>query len=210
MEKKRNLQVGIIGGGVAGLFAAWYLAREGGDSVKVSILDRGEFGHGCSWDAAGMLAPVNELEFQETELFHAGMASRKLYDQEVAADLGDIGLVQRGTVEIGLQADDTAYLQRLYAFQREHGQEVEWLSGEKLREREPFLSHHVTHGIWSWVDAQIEHRVLLQQLVKDCQKRGVALHPREEVLSWHPNESGQTIVSSKSGDFVFDKLLVAP
>ncbi len=62
------MKIGIIGGGVAGLFSAWYLSKAG---QEVILWDKGECGHGCSWDAAGMLAPINELEFQELPLLRA-------------------------------------------------------------------------------------------------------------------------------------------
>ena len=104
------MKIGIVGGGVAGLFTAWYLRKAG---QEVHLFEKGECGRGCSWDAAGMLAPVNELEFQELPLLRAGVASRNSY-LEVERELGDIGLDRSGTLEVGLTQDEEGYLRRLY------------------------------------------------------------------------------------------------
>src|SRR5262245_62412689 len=44
----------ILGGGVIGLTAAYFLAREG---ARVEVLDRGDFGQEASWAGAGILPP---------------------------------------------------------------------------------------------------------------------------------------------------------
>src|SRR5262249_39020942 len=44
----------IIGGGVIGLTAAYFLARE---KVRVEIMDQGEFGKEASWAGAGIIPP---------------------------------------------------------------------------------------------------------------------------------------------------------
>src|SRR5438045_232015 len=46
----------ILGGGVIGLTAAYFLAREG---VRVEVVDRGDFGQEASWAGAGILPPGN-------------------------------------------------------------------------------------------------------------------------------------------------------
>src|SRR5262245_23809093 len=47
-------RVGIIGGGIVGLSAAYYLRKSG---FQVFIIDRGDFRTGCSFGNAGMIVP---------------------------------------------------------------------------------------------------------------------------------------------------------
>jgi D-amino-acid dehydrogenase len=47
-------KIGIIGGGISGLMAAYYLQKDG---HEVHVLDRGDFSEGCSHGNAGMIVP---------------------------------------------------------------------------------------------------------------------------------------------------------
>ncbi|HEX4610861.1 MAG TPA: FAD-dependent oxidoreductase, partial [Urbifossiella sp.] len=51
-------QVVVVGGGVVGAFAAYHLARGG---CRVTILDRGGFGRGCSHANCGYVCPSHVL-----------------------------------------------------------------------------------------------------------------------------------------------------
>lgn len=211
MQVKR---IGIVGGGVAGLFSAWYLLNQserGSESeISLTLMEKGEIGRGTSWDAAGMLAPVNELEFQEIDLFRAGLKSRELYETDVVQQLGEIGFRKSGTVEIGLTPDDAGYLKRLYDFQQEQGPEVEWLSGAAIREREPFIGQHIGAGIWSSGDGQVDNRLLVDALAEDLRNRGAKLIENCEVLGWEDIGNEEVKVNANGETLNFDQLLVTP
>ncbi|MEQ8426077.1 MAG: FAD-dependent oxidoreductase [Cyclobacteriaceae bacterium] len=46
--------IGIIGGGIIGLFSAYYLTKAG---HKVTLIDKGDMSEGCSFGNAGMIVP---------------------------------------------------------------------------------------------------------------------------------------------------------
>jgi D-amino-acid dehydrogenase len=50
-----------VGGGVIGAMSAYYLARSG---FQVTIVERGEFGHGCSFGNCGYVCPSHVLPLQ--------------------------------------------------------------------------------------------------------------------------------------------------
>jgi glycine oxidase len=52
----------VVGGGIVGLTVAWRAAQCG---MSVTVLERDATGQGASHVAAGMLAPVSEVEFGE-------------------------------------------------------------------------------------------------------------------------------------------------
>src|SRR5438034_8780169 len=67
----------VLGGGVIGLTTAYFLAREG---VRVTLLDKGDFGQEASWAGAGILppgdpaharSPFDRLRAHSTSLFPA-------------------------------------------------------------------------------------------------------------------------------------------
>ena len=52
---KKN--VTVIGGGVIGLFSAYYLAKSG---LQVSIIDKGDMKSNCSFGNAGMIVQFKD------------------------------------------------------------------------------------------------------------------------------------------------------
>jgi D-amino-acid dehydrogenase len=54
LEANSKSDVLIVGGGVIGLACAYELARRG---VGVTVIDKGEMGHGCSYGNAGWITP---------------------------------------------------------------------------------------------------------------------------------------------------------
>lgn len=63
-------KVAIIGGGVIGLSAAWYLAKEG---FEVEVLDASDMEDGCSYGNAGMVVPSHVLPLAQPGMITQGM-----------------------------------------------------------------------------------------------------------------------------------------
>ncbi|GHB77838.1 NAD(P)/FAD-dependent oxidoreductase [Persicitalea jodogahamensis] len=62
--------VGIVGGGVSGLFSAYYLLQEG---CEVTIIERGNFADGCSFGNAGMIVPSHIIPLAQPGMIAKGM-----------------------------------------------------------------------------------------------------------------------------------------
>ncbi len=73
MSARAHSELVIVGGGVIGMAAAWRAAALG---IEVTVIERDRVGRGTSRVAAGMLAPVAEVEF--------GAAGRRLLDLGMA------------------------------------------------------------------------------------------------------------------------------
>jgi D-amino-acid dehydrogenase len=61
-----NKNVLVIGGGAVGLFAAYYLSHSG---ATVTVLDKGEPGHGCSLHNAGFVCPSHFVPLAAPGIF---------------------------------------------------------------------------------------------------------------------------------------------
>lgn len=64
------MKVGIIGGGIIGLSAAYYLAQAG---HHVSIIDQGNFSEGCSYGNAGMIVPSHIIPLAAPGMISKGI-----------------------------------------------------------------------------------------------------------------------------------------
>src|ERR687893_2312230 len=73
--------VAVVGGGVVGLAVAWRAAQRG---RRVCVLERNELGSGASHVAAGMLAPVTELDVGELDLLELGLRSARMWTRFAA------------------------------------------------------------------------------------------------------------------------------
>ena len=180
-------RIAIVGGGAAGLGVAWRLAEAG---AAVTVFERGAVGRGASWAAAGMLAPAAEIGFEELDLYALSTESLRRWpgfarDLESASGQS-VGLDTAGTLVVADDRDSGAALRRLYAFQREHGAAVEWLSGDAAREREPMLSPRVPAAVWSPGDHQVDNRAVVGALAEACRRAGVAIEEGRGVAAVAP------------------------
>ncbi|WBP91776.1 glycine oxidase ThiO [Kitasatospora cathayae] len=183
MPSGNRADVLVIGGGVIGLAVAWRAAQRG--LRNVIVVDPCH-GGGAAGVAAGMLAPVTELQYGEEPLLHLGMASNQRYES-FAAELTeasgglDTGYRRCGTIAVALDSDDREELRELHAFHQRLGLDSSWLTGREARKLEPMLAPGVRGGLHVADDHQVDPRRLLTALVTACERAGVLLHRAEAV-----------------------------
>lgn len=176
--------VAVIGGGVVGHGIAWELRRSG---RTVALIDDAP-GTGASWAAAGMLAPVSELHYQEEDLLELMLESSRLWPdfaerlQPAAADAaggaaadraggaaadagaGGTGYLTTPTLAVGADAADRRALADLRTVQQACGLSVEPLTVRAARGREPLLSPGISCAFDIRADHQVDPRLLLARI----------------------------------------------
>ncbi|WP_055589254.1 glycine oxidase ThiO [Peterkaempfera griseoplana] len=172
---RTHTDVLVVGGGIIGLAVAWRTAQRG---LGVAVLDP-DPGHGAAQVAAGMLAPVTELQYGEEPLLRLGMASNARY-ADFAAELEQAsglptGYRACGTLAVALDADDRAELQDLYAFHQRLGLTSRWLTGRETRRLEPMLAPSVRGALLVEDDHQVDGRRVGAALLEACRRAGVDL-----------------------------------
>lgn len=169
----------FVGGGIIGLASAWRAARAG---MQVTVFDAAP-GAAASNVAAGMLAPVTEVEYGEEDRLALNVAAARRWPAFVAelegATDADLGYRATGTLLVGFDRDDVAALADLHAFQTELGLEVEQLRSREARAREPMLSPRVRVGLLAGEDHRVEPRACVAALLRACADVGVVFEHRE-------------------------------
>ncbi len=164
----------VVGGGVIGLSCAWRLAVAG-HQVTVVAPTPGE--DGASWVAAGMLAPVTEVQFGEaalTERLLEGAQGWKDYSAALEEASGhEVGYDQSGTLTVALDTSDRAALDQLLAYQHMLGCTAHRRTASECRRLVPALSPTVCGGIEVPGDHHVDNRALLRALVAACTAAGV-------------------------------------
>lgn len=176
---ERTSEVVVIGGGLIGLAIAWRLAADG---IQVTVCDPTP-GSRTSAVAAGMLAPITEVEYGEDELLALNLASVAAWPG-FAAELESLtgqsaGLNRTGTLSVAYDVDDAAALRRLADYQRRLGLDVEELSGRETRKREPLLAAGVSGGVWVPGDHSVDNRQAVATLLRATELTGVQLERQQ-------------------------------
>ncbi|WP_371516678.1 glycine oxidase ThiO [Kitasatospora sp. NBC_01300] len=183
MPEETHADVLVIGGGIIGLAVAWRAAQRG--LRNIVVVDPSP-GGGAAGVAAGMLAPVTELQYGEEPLLRLGMASNQRYGDFAAALTEasgglDTGYRRCGTIAVALDSDDREELRELHAFHQRLGLDSAWLTGREARRLEPMLAPGVRGGLHVADDHQVDPRRLLTALVAACGLAGVVVHRAEAV-----------------------------
>src|SRR6266545_5341594 len=165
----------VVGGGLIGLSCAWRLAQSG---LRVTVCDPAP-GRRTSSVAAGMLAPVTEVEYGEEALLALNLASAAAWpgfaaEVEEASGL-PAGLHASGTLSVAYDVDDVAVLARLASYQRRLGLEVAELTGRETRKRAPMLAVGVAGGLWVPGDHSVDNRKTVAALLVAVEKAGAEI-----------------------------------
>lgn len=175
-------RIAIIGGGVSGLAIGWRLAQSG---CSVDVFDQSSAGGAASWAAAGMLAAGVEAEPSEQGLLALTRYSQTLWPEfahELEACSGlDVGYRDEGTLVTAWTGDELERLRSDYAFQRELGVELEWLTGAEVRRREPYLRSGIAGAVFSPHDHQVDNRKVVPALQNAFTSAGGRLHEQTPV-----------------------------
>lgn len=166
----------VVGAGVIGLSIAWRLAESG---CRVTLFDPSP-GGGATHAAAGMLAPVSESGYGETEVLALGLESMRRWP-EFAAHLEQVakqsvGLRRNGTLLVAHNANDACELRRFGELAMRQGLAIELLTGRAARALEPALSPRTVAGLEVRGDHSVDNRALTRALLAATARAGVVLH----------------------------------
>lgn len=158
----------IIGAGIIGLSISYYLKKHNPDSFDIAIIEKSRAGLEASYAAAGMLAAQSEFDFYE-DFMNFCIKSRDIYESycnEIEKTSGiDVEFQKCGMLRPALNEEQVNHLKNNSKWQKNKGFEIEFLSGEEIREIEPSLSEHIICGLHSKNDGQVNNRKLMEALI---------------------------------------------
>jgi glycine oxidase len=202
-----SVDVVIVGGGVIGLAVAWRARAKG---LSVTVLERGVLGRGTSYVAAGMLAPVAEVEFGEAgqAALELGLRSAALWP-EFAAELercsgAELRLLRSGTLVLARDEDEARELDRQIAFRESLGLRTTRLRGSDARALEPGLAPTVRLALEAPDDHSVDPRLVLAALRQACEATEVRLREHAPVARIECDGDGKRVktVELEGGELV--------
>jgi glycine oxidase len=196
-ENTALTDIAIVGGGIVGLACAWRARQQG---LSVTLLERDSLGRGTSHVAAGMLAPVSEVEFGAAgkRLLELGLRSAEMWpgfaaELEKATGM-EVGLLKTGTLVVARDEDEARELERQLAFRRSLGLRAERLRASEAREREPGLAPTVRLAVEAPDDHSVDPRLVLRALRRACDAAGVRIREHTAVEAVELDDSGERAI----------------
>jgi glycine oxidase len=200
----------IVGGGTIGLSIGFELVCQ---DTPVTVFERDQAGRGTSYQAAGMLAPDAEIEFEERELYDLNRESLRRWPdfaQRVEAASGQsVDYRNEGTLIVADDRDSAEALERLYTFQQEQGLNVEWLTGEEAKEIEPFVAPRLSAAVFAPSDHQVDNRRLVDALRVAFEAEGGTLHEDTPVEAVVPDSEAPSVRTADGERVVGGRIVVA-
>lgn len=205
----RPADVVVVGGGVIGLSIAYCLSREG---VGVTVLDRGEMGHGASWAGAGMIPPhVERLRTNPSVDLRSWSAM--LYPEWSKALLEETGIDngyrRTGGVDVGATLAEDNELRTSAGRWRSEKIVYERLEPRDFARVEPALNPDLRVAYYLPDRAQIRNPRHLKALAKALEGRGVTLRTRTAVVGFEVAAGRVTAVLTEKGPVACGSVVVA-
>lgn len=199
----KTQQVIIIGGGIVGNAAAYYLCRAG---VKPLVLECNEIGHGGSSRNAG---GVRQSARDARELPLAMYAVQNIWPG-LKEELGmDIEYVQKGNLRLAKTADHIATLEKLTKRCNDLGLEMQMLSGEETRQLNTYMSDEVIGASWCPTDGHANALLATLAYYKKARELGAHFITGEKVVSLSTSHGAISGVTTDHGEYPADCVIVA-
>ena len=214
-EKGTESDVIVIGAGIIGACAAYYLARDGLDVV---VVERGQPNGEASGSNAGSLH-VQLLSYDFGEHAAAGgkpaaealplhRDSAKLWPG-LARDLGrDLEIKITGGLMVAEDSERFELLKRKTDLERSYGIPVETISAGELRDLAPAVSERMVGAAWCPEEGKINPMLATPAVLDGALTAGARLHKETEVQDIE-HRSGGFLVRTTRGEFRAGKVLNA-
>jgi glycine/D-amino acid oxidase-like deaminating enzyme len=210
-QETRRCGVLVIGGGLAGLCSAYYLARDGAD---VLLVERDEAGMAASTANAGSLhVQLLSYDFTDETPEDGGQAAHTLplaprsiaLWKEIAAEAGeDLGIRTEGGLMLAEDAAGLDWLRRKSAMERRWGIESHVLGTNELRALAPALSEHMVGADFVPAEGYGDPLRGTMAVLKLVQRAGARLLRGAEVqaisrdgAAWHVQTAKGVIIAGR-------------
>lgn len=197
------MRVIVVGGGIIGTSAAYYLSKLG---IDVFLIEGKDIASGTSsaCDQAIMLQskrPGPALDL--------AIASAKLYSR-LEEELGeDLEYNNGGGMIVIETMQELEAMKSFVERQRNAGMDVQILSGDEARERQPGLSEHIIGATWYEQDADVNPMLVCFAMAKAAKRNGAKIRTNTEVTGLIM-EKGKIIGVELSGEKLYaDSVLLA-
>jgi glycine oxidase len=186
----------ILGGGVIGLTTAYFLSQA---DVRVTIVDKGQFGQESSWAGAGIITPAPPLEQATHPLDQLAAISAGLHPQISQHLFDSTGISNEYTCPGGWEIFDSHELPPVDLW-RQQRIVFEEADAKLIAQREPSLKPAADQRVFFMpAMAQLRNPRHIKALLAWCQRPGIRLIPNCRVEGFERAEQRLLSVQTTQG-----------
>jgi dimethylglycine dehydrogenase len=197
-------QVVVVGGGIAGVSAAYHLCLRGWTDVL--LLERDELTSGSTWHAAGNV-PTFSTSWSVMRL---QQYSAELYRRLAQEADTPVSYHVTGSVRLAHTRERMAEFKHVASMARANGIEYEVLSPSELVERYPLVrTHDLVGALWDPFDGDIDPSQVTQAMAGAARRMGCRIQRDRPVTGLEQKPNDEWIVSTPQGDIECEIVLNA-
>jgi sarcosine oxidase subunit beta len=171
------MDVVIIGGGVYGAGVAWELAQRG---IEVLLLEAKHIAAGASGGLGKRGVRANGRDIRELPLMRLAYELWPVLEEQLGAPTG---YERTGHLQLIEQPRDYEGAVAHAWTQEQHGIATHLVTGEVLREMEPYLSERVQAALYCPKDGVADHSATTRAFAQAAQRLGAQIREQTAVVS---------------------------
>jgi len=193
----------IVGGGVIGCAAAYYLAKSG---ISVLVLEKNEIGYGGSSRNGG---GVRQSARDVRELPLAMYAIKNQWET-LSNELGiDVEYYKKGNLRLGKTEEHLKKLEQLAQKSIKAGLDVRMITGDEAREICPYMSHEVIGASWCPTDGHANPMLTTLGYYKRAMELGAKFITGENVVALKKFRGKIRFVETEKNTYEAETVIVA-
>ena len=202
LKHNESCEVAVIGGGITGALAAYYLVQEG---VETVLVDKRDIGGGSTAASTALLQYEIDTELHDligsvgeahaVRSYRLGLEAIDTIERLCGELRDDCGFERKTSLYLASRKSDVSKLRKEYDTRKAFGFHVEYLEARDLESRASFAA---PGAILSYGDAQVDPFRLTHRLIQAAQTQGLRVYDRCEVCKVEPAENG-VVLNAGSG-----------
>lgn len=215
-EAEDKTDILIVGGGLMGCAAAYWLAKAG---AEVLLVERGDLNGQASGATGGSLhaqIPTEEFHAHGEDWGRAFLPVLRLMVagvqtwQGLSAEIGaDLEVATPGGLVVAETGEEMEWLSRKAAMEREFGIETEMLDRAELRDLAPYLAEHAVGAAFCKGEGKANSLLAAPALARAAERHGARIRRSVEVTDIAREKGGGYRVGTTAGPIRCARLLNA-
>ncbi|HWA33919.1 MAG TPA: FAD-dependent oxidoreductase [Cyclobacteriaceae bacterium] len=213
LHRDIRTEVAIMGAGVAGALACWYLQKKG---FQVVVLDKRHVGSGSTAASTSLLqyeidTPLRELialvgERNANRSYELGIESLKNI-AKISDELGtDVGFAHRKSFQFASHKKDVSGLEEEYRLRKKIGIDLRFLDPDEVKSKYGFAA---PGGLLSATGAEIDAYAFTHAIFNKCKEPQVRIFDKTEIKNIRHSKKTVELETSSGFTIKADYLIIA-